>query len=64
MTPRLIIPHVIKSDARLTYANMVAAVYNSCDFDFMVRFMKTYFRSDFTVMQELSGKLLAHKWLI
>lgn len=53
--PRLIVPQFVKSDARLSYANMVAAVYNSCDYNLMARFMKTYFRTDFTVVQELTG---------
>jgi hypothetical protein len=35
---------------------MIACVYNSCDQNFMNRLMKTYFRNDFLVIQELSGK--------
>lgn len=55
ITPRIIVSQVIREDARLSYAQMVQAVYNSCDFNFMTRFLKSYFRSDYCGVHNFSG---------
>lgn len=56
LIPRMVIPRVVKNDIRKYFPRMLANVYNSNDYLFMLSFMQTYYTPDFTLIQQLFGK--------
>jgi hypothetical protein len=58
LIPRMVIPRVVKNDMRKFFPTMLANVYNSNDCDFIGCFMGTYYRPDFTLIQQLFGRCL------
>lgn len=57
--PHVILPRIMKTDVRRTYAQMFANVYNSCDNIFMTDYLRTFYRTDFTFHQHFSDELLS-----
>ncbi len=56
LVPRLVIPSMIRDDIRNYYGSMISHVYNSQNYEFMSKFLMTYFRPDVMVIQQLFGK--------
>lgn len=52
-----LIPKILKSDIRRFYPSMFAYVYNSCDYNVMMYFMKTFVSDDFLYVFKRSCKL-------
>ena len=52
---RLQRPLIVKTDIRRTYPQMWACVVNTCQFDFMVQQLETFFTEDFAFMHRFSG---------
>lgn len=44
------LPRIWKSDIRRQYATMFANVYNTCDYDYMKKYIETFYRPDMTLV--------------
>lgn len=51
---------MVHTGVHLTYAGLLAHVYNSCDYDLMYQFLNSYYRPDFVLHQELTGSFTAY----
>ena len=49
-------PRIMRSDVRRDYATMWANVFNSCDYDHMMRHIHTFYSPDFVMVQKKKGK--------
>ena len=43
------LPRIWKSDIRRQYATMFANVYNACDYNYMMKYIETFYRPDMTL---------------
>lgn len=54
-----LVPRILKNDIRRFYPSMFANVYNSCDYNFIKYYMKSYLRDDFKcVLKKMEGMIL------
>jgi hypothetical protein len=52
-----ILPRIVKSDVRRQYATMFANVYNTGDYDYMMKYLHTFYKPDFCLSLKKHGKI-------